>query len=132
MRLALALAAVLLAVPACSEAQDAVNSASSTANKVADCSALVQQTAQSRITDAQQLDPQEVQRAADGVEQRIRGIDDADVRSAAQRLQSALETAAKAAEQRDTAALAKARQQVTDAVSETASACGIPVDQFTR
>ena len=122
---------VLLAVAGCSDAKDAVNDAASSANKAADCAALANDTLQSGVTDAQQLDPQDVQQAADRLSDRAATIDDADLRSAAQSLQDALGRVADAVAKGDTSALAKARTQAETAAREAAGECGIPVDRFT-
>jgi len=121
----------LLAVAGCSDAKNAVNDAADGANKAADCAALANDTLQSGVTDAQQLNQQDVKQAADRLSDRAAQIDDADLRSAAQSLQAALDRVADAVAKGDTSALAKARTQAETAAREAAGECGIPVDRFT-
>jgi hypothetical protein len=122
--------AALLAA-GCSEARDAVDGATSAAQKVRDCAGLAADAARAGIGE-RQVSVEDAQQAAQRVEQRVSEIDNADVRAAAERLQAALADAAEAVRTQDTSRLEEARQQVTDAARRAAESCDLPVEQFTR
>ncbi|NHC13073.1 hypothetical protein [Motilibacter deserti] len=123
--------ALLFVLAGCSDAQDAVNDATTGAVKARDCAQLASDTLQSRIADAQQVDQQEVEQAAQRLADRIDQIQDTDLKSAAESLRASLQRAADAAAQGDTSALQKAREQAVAAARRAAGECGIPVDRFT-
>ena len=123
------LVTVLLALPACSQAEQARDIASS-AGKVQDCAALATDAARAGLEQVGQLDAQSAQDAADRVGERVNDISDTEVRTAAERLRDALSAAAEAARTGDAPALEEARQQVTDTAKEAAQTCGLPEDQF--
>ena len=122
-------ACALLMLPACSQAQEARDIAS-TAGKVQDCAALATDAARAGLEQVGQLDAQNAQDAANRVGERINDISDSEVRGAAERLRDALSAAAEAARTGDAPALETARQQVTETAKEAAQTCGMPEDQF--
>lgn len=132
MRLLLSAAALALALSGCDVVGDRVGqeveARAPGVVKAADCAALARDTATARLDG--RGDATSAQAAADRLRERAEGIDDAELRSAAERLaaqvdalRAALATGA-ADEVRDAAA--RAREAATAAAAE----CGIPLEQF--
>ena len=121
MRLLVPLLLTGLLVTGCSEARDAVGGATECVSLAAD----VARTGLDGVPTAAEAE-QAVQRLDD----RVQGLQDAEVRDAATTLRDRLRELQEAARSADPAAVRSAAAQARDAARDTAAACGLPTDQF--
>ena len=119
---ALILAAPLLA--GCDAAQQAQQGV----DKAADCAGLVGELTGINWDDVRQA-PAEAERAAQKLDQRLREVDDADVKQAGEALRDRVRALAEAARNADAADAQKALADVEAAARRLASTCGVDVDQ---
>ena len=121
MRLLLPLLLTGLLVTGCSDAQQAVSSAT-------DCAALAGDVARTGLDGVPTAD--EATQAVDRLDRRVQELDDGDVKDAATTLRDRLRDLQDAARSADPAAVQTAAEQARDAARDTAQACGLPADQF--
>jgi hypothetical protein len=122
--------ALVLAVPAlagCEAAQQAQDIGQGV-DKAADCAALVGELTGVDWSDVRQA-PAEAEQAAQRLDERLREVDDADVKAAGEALSARVRQAADAAANADAADAQKALADVEAAARRLASACDVNVDQ---
>jgi hypothetical protein len=122
--------ALVLAVPAlagCEAAQQAQDIGQGV-DKAADCAALVGELTGVDWSDVRQA-PAEAEQAAQRLDERLREVDDADVKAAGEALSDRVRKAADAAANADAADAQKALADVEAAARRLASACDVNVDQ---
>jgi hypothetical protein len=122
--------ALVLAVPAlagCEAAQQAQDIGQGV-DKAADCAALVGELTGVDWSDVRQA-PAEAEQAAQRLDERLREVDDADVKAAGEALSDRVRQAADAAANADAADAQKALADVEAAARRLASACDVNVDQ---
>jgi hypothetical protein len=122
--------ALVLAVPAlagCEAAQQAQDIGQGV-DKAADCAALVGELTGIDWSDVRQA-PAEAEQAAQRLDERLREVDDADVKAAGEALSDRVRQAADAAANADAADAQKALADVEAAARRLASACDVNVDQ---
>jgi hypothetical protein len=125
-----AAAGLLLAVPVlagCEAAQQA-QEVGQGVDKAADCAGLVGELTGVNWGDVQRA-PAEAEQAAQKLDQRLREVNDADVRQAGEALRDRVRQLAQAAERADAADAQKALADVEAAARRLASACDVNVDQ---
>jgi hypothetical protein len=120
--LALVLAAPVLA--GC----DAARQAGQGVDKAADCAGLVSELTGVDWNDVRQA-PAQAEQAAQRLDQRLREVDDADVKQAGEALRDRVRAMADAARSADAADAGKALADVEAAARRLAAACGVDVDQ---
>jgi hypothetical protein len=123
---ALALA-VVLALPVLAGC-DAAQQAQQGVDKAADCAGLVGELTGIHWSDVQRV-PAEAEQAAGKLDQRLREVDDADVKRAGEALRDRVRRLADAAGSADAADAQKALADVEAAARRLASTCGVEVDQ---
>jgi argininosuccinate lyase len=119
--------AVVLAAPllaGCEAAQQAQQGV----DKAADCAGLVSELTGVDWSDARRV-PAEAEQAAERLDQRLRDVDDADVKRAGEALRDRVRRMADAAERADAADARKALADVEAAARRLAAACDVDVDQ---
>jgi hypothetical protein len=122
--------ALVLAVPAlagCEAAQQAQDIGQGV-DKAADCAALVGELTGVDWSDVRQA-PAEAEQAAQRLDERLREVEDADVKAAGEALSDRVRQAADAAANADAADAQKALADVEAAARRLASACDVNVDQ---
>jgi hypothetical protein len=122
--------ALVLAVPAlagCEAAQQAQDIGQGV-DKAADCAALVGELTGVDWSDVRQA-PAEAEQAAQRLDERLREVDDADVKAAGEALSARVRQAADAAANADAADAQKALADVEAAARRLAGACDVNVDQ---
>ena len=122
--------ALVLAVPVlagCEAAQQA-QEVGQGVDKAADCAALVGELTGINWTDVQQA-PAEAEQAAQNLDQRLRDVDDADVKAAGEALRDRVRQLADAAGNADAANAQQALADVEAAARRLAGACDVNVDQ---
>jgi hypothetical protein len=122
--------ALVLAVPAlagCEAAQQAQDIGQGV-DKAADCAALVGELSGVDWSDVRRA-PAEAEQAAQRLDERLREVDDADVKAAGEALSDRVRQAADAAANADAADAQKALADVEAAARRLASACDVNVDQ---
>ena len=122
--------ALVLAVPVlagCDAAQQAQDIGQGV-DKAADCAALVGELTGINWSDVQQA-PAEAEQAAQKLDQRLREVDDADVKAAGEALRDRVRELATAAQNADAADAQQALADVEAAARRLASACDVNVDQ---
>jgi outer membrane murein-binding lipoprotein Lpp len=122
--------AVVLAVPilaGCEAAQQAQEIGQGV-DKAADCAGLVGELTGIDWSDVQRA-PAEAEQAAQRLDQRLREVDDADVKQAGEALRDRVRSLADVAGSADTADAQKALAEVESAARRLASACDVNVDQ---
>lgn len=117
----LALPLLLLPVTACSEVQE-------TADRAAECVGLARDAASAGLDRTPTVE--DAERAATRLDERVEGIDDAELREQAGALRDRLRELAEAARSADPAAAQAAADRAREAARSTAETCGVPVDQF--
>jgi hypothetical protein len=121
---------LLLAVPVlagCEAAQQA-QEVGQGVDKAADCAALVGELTGISWNDVQQA-PAEAEQAAQKLDQRLREVDDADVKAAGEALRDRVRELADAAGNANAADAQQALDDVEAAARRLASACDVNVDQ---
>ena len=121
MRSRLLLAGLLLLLPGCSGAVD-------TAARVQDCAGLAQDAAAAGLDRVPSRS--EAEEAARRLDDRIRGLEDEQVRTAAQTLRDKLSAVGQAARSGDQQDVQRAVADARSAAREAARTCGLPVDRF--
>jgi hypothetical protein len=122
--------ALVLAVPVlagCDAAQQAQDIGQGV-DKAADCAALVGELTGIDWSDVQQA-PAEAEQAAQNLDQRLRDVDDADVKAAGEALRDRVRELADAARNASPADIQQALADVEAAARRLASACDVNVDQ---
>jgi predicted small secreted protein len=119
---ALLLSVVVLA--GCEAAQQAGQGV----DKAADCAALVGELTGVNWSDVRQA-PAEAEQAAERLDQRLREVDDADVKAAGEALRDRVRQLADAARSADAADVTRAVAEVEAAARRLASTCGVDVNQ---
>ena len=122
--------AVVLAAPllaGCEAAQQAQEIGQGV-DKAADCAGLVGELTGVDWSDARRV-PAEAEQAAERLDQRLREVDDADVKRAGEALRDRVRSLAEAARNADAADSRKALADVEAAARRLASTCGVDVDQ---
>jgi len=122
--------AVVLAVPVlagCDAAQQAQEIGQGV-DKAADCTGLVGELTGIDWSDVQRA-PAEAERAAQRLDQRLREVDDADVKQAGEALRDRVRQLADAAANASAADAREALADVEAAARRLASTCGVDVDQ---
>jgi len=122
--------AVVLAVPmlaGCDAAQQAQEIGQGV-DKAADCTGLVGELTGIDWSDVQRA-PAEAERAAQRLDQRLREVDDADVKQAGEALRDRVRQLADAAANASAADAREALADVEAAARRLASTCGVDVDQ---
>ena len=122
--------ALVLAVPVlagCDAAQQAQDIGQGV-DKAADCAALVGELTGVDWSDVRQA-PAEAEQAAQRLDERLREVDDADVKAAGEALRDRVRQAADAAASADAADAQQALADVEAAARRLASACDVNVDQ---
>jgi hypothetical protein len=122
--------ALVLALPAlagCEAAQQAQDIGQGV-DKAADCAALVGELTGVDWSDVRQA-PAEAEQAAQRLDERLREVDDADVKAAGEALSARVRQAADAAANADAADAQKALADVEAAARRLAGACDVNVDQ---
>jgi predicted small secreted protein len=122
--------ALVLAVPVlagCETAQQARDIGQGV-DKAADCAALVGELTGINWSDVRQA-PAEAEQAAQRLDQRLREVDDADVKAAGEALRDRVRQLAEAARNADAADAQQALADVEAAARRLASACDVNVDQ---
>jgi len=120
-------AALVLAAPllvGCEAAQQAQQGV----DKAADCAGLVGELTGIDWNDVRQA-PAEAEQAAQRLDQRLREVDDADVKRAGEALRDRVRALAEAAGNADPADARKALADVEAAARRLADTCGVDVDQ---
>jgi hypothetical protein len=119
--LALPLALTALLATGCSGASDAVSGAT-------DCAALASDIARSGLSGVPTA--QEADQAVDRLDERIDGLQNAEVREAATALRDRLRELQEAVRSADVPAASQAASAARDAARDTAQACGLPAERF--
>jgi hypothetical protein len=122
--------ALVLAVPVlagCEAAQQA-QEVGQGVDKAADCAGLVGELTGINWSDVQQA-PAEAEQAAQRLDERLREVNDADVKAAGEALRDRVRQLAAAAQNADTADAQRALSDVEAAARRLANACGVNVDQ---
>jgi outer membrane murein-binding lipoprotein Lpp len=119
--------ALVLAVPLLAGC-DAAQQAQQGVDKAADCAGLVGELSGIDWNDVRQA-PAEAEQAAQRLDQRLREVDDADVKRAGEALRDRVRSLAEAARNADAADAGKALADVEAAARRLASTCGVDVDQ---
>jgi hypothetical protein len=122
-----AAALLLLALPAlagCEAAQQAQEGV----GKAGDCAALVGELTGVDWSDVQRT-AEQAEQAARGLDERLREVDDAEVKQAGEALRDRVQRLADAARQADAATLRRAAADAEAAARRLAGACDVPVDQ---
>jgi hypothetical protein len=119
--------ALLLALPVLAGC-DAAQQAQQGVDKAADCAGLVGELTGIHWSDVQQA-PAEAERAARKLDQRLREVDDADVKRAGEALRDRVRRLAEAAGNADAADARQAAADVEAAARRLADTCGVDVDQ---
>jgi hypothetical protein len=122
---ALVLAAPVLA--GCEAAQQA-QEVGQGVDKAADCAGLVGELTGIDWSDVRRA-PAEAEQAAQNLDQRLREVDDADVKQAGEALRDRVRALADAARTTDAADAQRALADVEAAARRLASTCGVDVDQ---
>jgi hypothetical protein len=121
---AVALLLSLVVLAGCEAAQQA----SQGVDKAADCAALVGELSGVNWSDVRQA-PAEAERAAERLDQRLREVDDADVKAAGEALRDRVRRLAEAAASANAADVTRAVADVEAAARRLANTCGVDVDQ---
>jgi len=121
MRLLLPLLLTGLLATGCSEARDAVGGA-------AECASLAADIARTGLNGIPS--EAEAQEAVQRLDDRVQDLQDPDVREAAGTLRDRLRDLQQAARSADPAVVSQAVDDAREAARDTASACGLPADQF--
>jgi hypothetical protein len=121
MRLLLPVLLTGLLVTGCSEARDAVGSAT-------ECASLAADVARSGLDGVPTA--AEAEEAVQRLDERVQGLKDTEVREAAGTLRDRLRDLQEAARSADPAAVEQAATDAREAARGAAEACGLPVDQF--
>jgi hypothetical protein len=119
--------ALLLALPVLAGC-DAAQQAQQGVDKAADCAGLVGELTGIHWSDVQQA-PAEAEQAARKLDQRLREVDDADVKRAGEALRDRVRALAEAAGNADAADIRQATADVEAAARRLADTCGVDVDQ---
>jgi hypothetical protein len=122
--------AILLALPVlagCETAQQA-REVGQGVDRASDCAALVGELTGVNWNDVRRA-PAEAERAADRLDQRLREVDDADVKAAGEALRDRVRALADAARNANAAAIGQALAEVEAAARRLAETCGVNVDQ---
>jgi hypothetical protein len=119
--------AMVLALPVLAGC-DAAQQAQQGVDKAADCAGLVGELTGIHWSDVQRV-PAEAEQAAQKLDQRLREVDDADVKRAGEALRDRVRSLAEAARNADAADARKALADVEAAARRLASTCGVDVDQ---
>jgi outer membrane murein-binding lipoprotein Lpp len=122
--------ALVLAVPVlagCDAAQQAQDIGQGV-DKAADCAALVGELTGIDWSDVQQA-PAEAEQAAQRLDERLRDVNDADVKAAGEALRDRVRQLAEAAQNADAADARQALSDVEAAARRLAGACDVNVDQ---
>jgi hypothetical protein len=119
--------ALVLAVPLLAGC-DAAQQAQQGVDKAADCAGLVGELSGIDWNDVRQA-PAQAEQAAQRLDQRLREVDDADVKRAGEALRDRVRSLAEAARNADAADSRKALADVEAAARRRASTCGVDVDQ---
>ena len=122
--------ALVLAVPVlagCDAAQQAQDIGQGV-DKAADCAALVGELTGVDWSDVQQA-PAEAEQAAQRLDERLREVNDADVKAAGEALRDRVRQLAESAQNADAADAQQALSDVEAAARRLANACGVTVDQ---
>jgi len=119
--------ALVLAVPLLAGC-DAAQQAQQGVDKAADCAGLVGELSGIDWNDVRQA-PGQAEQAAQRLDQRLREVDDADVKRAGEALRDRVRSLAEAARNADAADSRKALADVEAAARRLASTCGVDVDQ---
>jgi hypothetical protein len=119
--------ALVLAVPLLAGC-DAAQQAQQGVDKAADCAGLVGELSGIDWNDVRQA-PAQAEQAADKLDQRLREVDDADVRQAGEALRDRVRALADAARNASAADAQKALADVEAAARRLASTCGVDVGE---
>jgi hypothetical protein len=119
--------ALVLAVPLLAGC-DAAQQAQQGVDKAADCAGLVGELSGIDWNDVRQA-PAQAEQAAQRLDQRLREVDDADVKRAGEALRDRVRSLAEAARNADAADSRKALADVEAVARRLASTCGVDVDQ---
>ena len=107
---------------------EAAQQASQGVDKAADCAALVGELSGVDWSDVRQA-PAEAEQAAERLDQRLREVDDADVKAAGEALRDRVRQLADAARSANAADVTRAVAEVEAAARRLASTCGVDVNQ---
>jgi predicted small secreted protein len=107
---------------------EAAQQASQGVDKAADCAALVGELSGVNWSDIRQA-PAEAEQAAERLDQRLREVDDADVKAAGEALRDRVRQLADAAASANAADIQRAVADVEAAARRLASTCGVDVNQ---
>jgi predicted small secreted protein len=107
---------------------EAAQQASQGVDKAADCAALVGELTGVDWSDVRQA-PAEAEQAAERLDQRLREVDDADVKAAGEALRDRVRQLADAAASANAADIQRALADVEAAARRLASTCGVDVNQ---
>ena len=107
---------------------EAAQQASQGVDKAADCAALVGELTGVNWSDVRQA-PAEAEQAAERLDQRLREVDDADVKAAGEALRDRVRQLADAARSANAADVTRAVAEVEAAARRLASTCGVDVNQ---
>ena len=118
----------VLAVPALLSGCEAAQQAQQGVDKAADCAALIGELTGIDWSDVRKA-PAEAEQAAQKLDQRLREVDDADVKAAGEALRDRVSQLADAARDASTADAQKALDNVEAAARRLAGACDVNVDQ---
>jgi hypothetical protein len=121
MRVLLPLLVTALLATGCSDAQQAVSSAS-------DCAALATDVARTGLDGVPTQE--EATQAVDRLDRRVQELDDGEVRDAATALRDRLRELQEAVRAADPAAVQTAVERARDAARDTAQTCGLPAERF--
>ena len=121
MRLLLPVLLTGLLATGCAEAREAVGGAT-------ECASLATDIARIGLNGVPS--PAEAEQAVQRLDDRVQGLQDAEVREAAGTLRDRLRDLQQAARSADPAGVQQAVTEARDAARGTAQACGLPADQF--
>ena len=121
MRLLLPLLLTALLTTGCSQARDALGGA-------ADCASLASDIAGIGLNGLPSA--AEAEQAVQRLDDRVQDLQDPEVRDAAGTLRDRLRDVQEAARSADPAGVQRAVTEARDAARDTATACGLPADQF--
>jgi hypothetical protein len=124
---AVALVLVVPMLAGCEAAQQA-QEVGQGVDKAADCAGLVGELTGINWSDVQQA-PAEAEQAAQRLDERLREVNDADVKAAGEALRDRVRQLAESAQNADAADAQQALSDVEAAARRLANACGVTVDQ---
>jgi hypothetical protein len=119
---------LLLLVTSCSEVRDTTDGVSGRISGAADCVGLARDVAATRLSGTPTA--QDADEAVRRLDDRVRQMDDGELKTATSTLRDRLREVADAARRGDAGAAQAAGEGARDAARETARICRLPIDQF--